>query len=91
MTVKLRGEPENWRFNEVSLNGLANNFPEDAEVEYVDINRSNVAVVSPQENHRLILAHEPTGYIPNSFSAGTVDLDQIDIAKGPEGLAELTG
>lgn len=91
VTVRLRGEPGKWRFNEINLDGLADNFPEDAEVEYVDINRSNTAVVSLQENNHIVLVHIPSGRILNDFSAGSVDLDQIDISEDPEALIELNG
>lgn len=91
ITARLFGQPSRWKFREVSLDGLADNFPEDPEVEYVDINRFNVAAVSLQENNHLVLVHVPTGYIINDFSAGTVSLDQIDTSEEPEAFIDLSG
>lgn len=87
----LTGKLSSWVLDTLNLGGLANLFPEDAEPEYVDINRANIAVVSLQENNHLVLVHVPTGRIIHHFNKGSVDLDQIDVSKDPEALIELSG
>ncbi|WP_421722896.1 esterase-like activity of phytase family protein [Bauldia sp.] len=62
----------------VDLTGLAEVAPEDPEPEFVDINSANQAVVSLQENNHLAIVDLTTGEVVSSFSAGAVDLDQID-------------
>ncbi len=79
--IDLVGGPQKWTTRDVDLVGVADLFPEDPEPEYVDINRSNIAVISFQENNHLALVDLATGELVNDFSAGTVDLDQIDIAE----------
>lgn len=65
----------------VDLTGIADLFPEDPEPELVDINSQNLAVVTLQENNYIVLVDLPSGEVTGSFSAGTVDLDQIDTAE----------
>lgn len=74
--------------NTVDLTDVADLFPEDAEPEYVDINSQNIAIVTLQENNYIALVDLATGDVVNGFSAGTEDLDQIDITE--EGLITLT-
>ncbi len=70
--------PASWSTRTIALTGLADKFPGDPEPEYVDINYANQAVVTLQENNYLIVIHLPTGRILDHFSAGKVDLTQID-------------
>lgn len=72
------GAPGTWAQRTVDLTGLATLFPGDPEVEYVDINDDNIAVVTLQENNHIVLVNLATGAIVNDFSAGTVNLTQID-------------
>ncbi|MAS34895.1 MAG: alkaline phosphatase [Anaerolineaceae bacterium] len=65
----------------VDLTGIADLFPEDPEPELVDINSQNLAVVTLQENNYIVLVDLPSGEVTGSFSAGTVDLEQIDTAE----------
>jgi len=58
------------------LSGLV--FPEDPEPEFVAINANNVAVITLQENNGIVLIDLATKTILSSFSAGTVDLENID-------------
>jgi hypothetical protein len=51
---------------------------DDLEPEFVDINEQNEAVVSFQENDYLAIVDMVTGKILNHFSAGTVDLQNVD-------------
>ena len=76
--VDLVGKPDNWSLRNVNIDGVSGLFPTDAEPEYVDINEKNVAVLTCQENNHIVLVDLPTGNIINEFSAGTVNLTQID-------------
>lgn len=62
----------------VELAGIADLFPEDPEPEFIDINSANIAVVTLQENNYIALVDLVSGEITDHFSAGTVDLEQID-------------
>ena len=77
--LEMRGHPRRWSTRTVDLTGLADVAPEDPEPEYVSVNRFNVAVVTLQENNHLALVYLPTGRVLNHFTAGTVDLDQVDV------------
>ncbi len=79
--VDLAGSVDKWSTRKVELAGIADLFPDDPEPEYVDINASNIAVVSFQENNHLALVDLETGKVVNDFSAGAVDLEQIDITE----------
>ncbi|GAB3375810.1 esterase-like activity of phytase family protein [Spongiibacter taiwanensis] len=76
--VDLVGTPGEWVTRTVELTGLADLYPSDPEPEYIDINSDNIAVVSLQENNHLVLVDLSDGSVVNHFSAGSVDLDQID-------------
>ena len=76
--VDLVGAPAAWTTRDVDLTGLATLFPEDPEPEYVDINDNNLAVVTMQENNHLVLVDLASGTVTNHFSAGTVDLTDVD-------------
>ncbi len=77
------GAPAAWTTRNVSLTGIAALYPTDPEPEYVDINDDNIAVVSLQENNHLALVDLATGAVRAHFSAGTVDLTQIDLTDAP--------
>ncbi len=63
----------------VDMTGLAEVAGDDPEPEYVDINADNIAVVTLQENNHIVLVDLASGEVTAHFSAGTVDLDAIDI------------
>ncbi len=65
----------------VDLRGLAEIGGSDPEPEFVDFNSKNEIVVTLQENNHLVIVDAPTGKIINHFSAGTVDLTEIDAKK----------
>lgn len=88
--IDLIGAPDNWSIRDVNLDYFADIFPEDAEPEYVDINDQNIAVVSLQENNHIILVDLPSGAIINDFSAGVVDLLQVDTQEEDPALISLT-
>jgi hypothetical protein len=70
--------PTNWTTSTVDLTQLNALYPGDPEPEYVDINENNIAVITLQENNHLALIDLSDGSIVNEFSAGSVDLTQID-------------
>jgi len=86
--INLSGEPANWSVSNVSMSGLADLYADDPEPEYVDINEDNIAVVTLQENNHIILVDLSDGSIVNHFSAGKVDLKNIDTDK--DSLITLT-
>ena len=88
--IDLDGEPGEWTVREVSMAGLSGMlYAEDPEPEYVDINENNIAVVTLQENNHIALVDLESGKIINHFSAGVVDLKNIDTEKNK--LVELNG
>ena len=88
--VSLAGEPATWTPSVVDLTGIADLFPTDPEPEYVDINGNNVAVVTLQENNHIILVDLTDGSIVNDFSAGTVDLTQVDATEEDPAIISQT-
>ncbi len=88
--VDLTGTPADWSIRDVNLDGIADLFTGDAEPEYVDINENNIAVVTMQENNYIVLIDLATGAIINHFSAGSVDLNQIDTQEEDPALISLT-
>jgi hypothetical protein len=58
------------------MDGIA--YPDDPEPEFVSINDNNIAVVTLQENNGIILINCETKEVVGSFTAGTVDLINID-------------
>ena len=68
-----------WSTSTVQLTNLDGVlFPEDPEPEYIDINSNNLAAVTLQENNAIVLIDLETKTVTKSFSAGTVDLNNID-------------
>ncbi len=81
-------DPMSWQTRDVDLTGVPTLFPEDPEPEFVDINRFNIAAVTMQENNHIALVSLVRGEVLLSFSAGTVDLENIDVNE--EGLIDQT-
>jgi hypothetical protein len=73
----------------VDLTGLAEIAPDDPEPEFVDVNSDNVAVVTLQENNHIALVDLASGTVTGHFSAGSVDLEAIDIED--DGIVAGTG
>lgn len=70
---------EAWATRKVEMVNLSDMlFPADPEPEFVSINSDNIAVVTLQENNHIAMVDLATGTVTTSFSAGTVDLTNID-------------
>ena len=82
--------PADWETMTVDLTGLADLYAGDPEPEYVDINEDNVAVVTLQENNHIVLVDLKDGSIINDFSAGSVNLTNIDLTEGKPLLIDLS-
>jgi hypothetical protein len=76
--VDLMGDPTSWTTRNVGFDGVADMFPEDAEPEYVDINKANMAVVTFQESNHIAIVNLVSGKVVKDFPAGAVDLAEID-------------
>ncbi|WP_210485070.1 esterase-like activity of phytase family protein [Microvirga antarctica] len=72
----------------VDVTGLAAVAGEDPEPEFVDISADGKIVLSMQENNHLVMIDGRTGAIERHFSAGTVDLKNVDTKK--DGKIALT-
>ncbi|QBY01525.1 esterase-like activity of phytase family protein [Rhodophyticola sp. CCM32] len=70
------------------VTGLAEIAPEDPEPEYVSINDEGEVVVTLQENNHIVVLSS-IGAVLSHFSAGSVDLDGIDV--GEERAFAFTG
>jgi len=87
--VDLQDDVADWKLRKVPLVGIADRFPYDPEPEYVDINDQNVAVVTLQENNHLVLIDLARAEIVADWSAGTVNLSNVDTKS--DGLIQLDG
>ncbi|GAB5369073.1 hypothetical protein AAMO2058_001374000 [Amorphochlora amoebiformis] len=77
--VKLDGMPSSWTLTRVDLTGLPGmKFPTDPEPEFVAINANNEGVVTLQENNHLAIVNLETASVTASFTAGSVNLTDID-------------
>ncbi|WP_315982161.1 hypothetical protein [Aliamphritea spongicola] len=63
----------------VELTGLAEIGTDDPEPEFVDFNSRNEIVVGLQENNHLAIIDAAKGKVLNHFSAGAVDLKNVDL------------
>lgn len=88
--VDVAGAPARWKTRTVDLTGIAALYPTDPEPEYVDINDDNQAVVTLQENNHIALVDLASGKITKHFSAGTVDLTQVDLTDKRPNVVSLT-
>lgn len=75
-------DPSVWTSADITLTGLTDIEPTDPEPEFVDINSDNIAVVSLQTNNHIVLVDLFTNTVTSDFSAGRVDIDQIDALEG---------
>lgn len=63
------------------MTGLADVAPTDPEPEFVTINSANEVAVTLQENNHVVVFNGQTGEIISDFSAGAVDLENVDTAE----------
>ncbi|MFC3116515.1 esterase-like activity of phytase family protein [Cellvibrio fontiphilus] len=71
--------PVDWTMRDVNLTGIASLYAADPEPEFVDINTDNIAVVTLQENNHIALVDLATASVTNHFTAGAVDLVNVDL------------
>ncbi|MGH9768109.1 MAG: hypothetical protein ACREAB_11795 [Blastocatellia bacterium] len=69
--VDLVGPPAQWMTRDVTLTGLAQRFPEDPEPEFIDINSSNQAAVTLQENNHVVIVNLNDGSVAAHWTART--------------------
>lgn len=83
LIVDMLGKADSWTIREADLSPVAASAPagDDLEPEYVDINKENEAIVSFQENNYLAIVDIVTGDVINHFSAGSVEINNIDNAE----------
>lgn len=83
MIVDMRGKADSWIIREADLSPVAAAAPagDDLEPEYVDINKENEAVVTFQENNYLAIVDIVSGKVINHFSAGSVEIHNVDNAE----------
>jgi hypothetical protein len=76
-------DPTKWTLKTIELKGLDKgiNVPQDPEPEFVSINKDYIAVLTLQENNGIVMINTKSGKIINSFSAGKVNLKNIDIVE----------
>ena len=86
----ISADPTTWTQRTVSMTNIADLYTEDPEPEYVDINSDDVAVVTLQENNYIMLVDLASGVVTNGFSAGAVDLENIDATEEDPALISLT-
>lgn len=90
--VNTVGGVSDWTTSTVDMTGLAEIAPDDPEVEYVDINDADDAVVTLQENNHLAIVDLATGTVTADFSAGEVTVTGIDATEeeiGPQGNGDI--
>jgi len=75
------GLPDCTRSHPVGLGGLAEVAPDDAEPELVKVNAKGIAVVTLQENNHIVLIDVAKRHVIKHFSAGTVDLKEVDLKR----------
>ena len=63
----------------VDLRGLADVAPSDPEPEFVDFNTDNEIVLTLQENNHIIIVDAASAQILSHFSAGSVNLNNVDL------------
>jgi len=84
------GAATTWKTRNVDLTGLATLYPTDPEPEYVSINDDNIAVVTLQENNHIVLVDLKDGKVTKNFSAGSVNLSQVDLTDEKPHLIKQT-
>ncbi|WP_114389947.1 esterase-like activity of phytase family protein [Notoacmeibacter marinus] len=75
------GLPDCGAMIKADVTGLAEIAGDDPEPEFVDFNDAGEIAVTLQENNHIVILDGETGKVVSHFSAGTVDLEKIDIAE----------
>ncbi|WP_181702457.1 esterase-like activity of phytase family protein [Chthonobacter albigriseus] len=83
------GLPDCATLKQVDMTGLAAVAGDDPEPEFVSINGLNEAVVTIQENNHIAIVDLAAAKVTAHFSAGAVDLKDIDTKK--DGRIDLSG
>ncbi|MFZ2102209.1 MAG: esterase-like activity of phytase family protein [Oricola sp.] len=83
------GMPDCASMISVDVTGLSDVAGDDPEPEFVAFNDLNEIALTMQENNEIVIVDGETGKVVSHFSAGTVDLENIDTAK--EGALSFTG
>ncbi|MGF9562272.1 esterase-like activity of phytase family protein [Neorhizobium sp. JUb45] len=73
----------------VNVTGLATVAPEDPEPEFVNINANGEIALTLQENNHVIIIDSKTAKVTSHFTAGTVDLENVDTKT--DGSLNFTG
>ena len=63
------------------VTGLADVAPDDPEPEFVDFNEANELAVTLQENNHIVIINGTDGSVIEHFSAGAVDLENVDLTE----------
>jgi len=82
------GVPDCSKLHPVNVTGLAAIEPTDPEPEFVKVNKQGIAVLSMQENNHIVLVDVAKREVVGHFSAGSVDLKDIDRKR--DGLIQAT-
>lgn len=72
------GAPDCGTMKRVEMTGLSDIGGDDPEPEFVDFNSKNEIAVTLQENNAIVIVDAASGKVTNHFSAGAVDLKNID-------------
>ncbi|GGA95724.1 alkaline phosphatase [Brucella endophytica] len=83
------GAPDCAGMKTVALTGLSEVAPEDPEPEFVAFNSKNEVAVTLQENNHIAIVDAASGKVVSHFSAGSVDLDGVDVKS--DGTLSFTG
>ncbi|NBB69177.1 MAG: alkaline phosphatase, partial [Alphaproteobacteria bacterium] len=83
------GAPDCATLRMVDLTGLAEVAPSDPEPEFVDVNAAGRVLVTLQENNHVVVVDGTSGEVAAHFSAGTVDLANVDTEE--EGAIRFEG
>lgn len=83
------GAPDCASTKHVSLTGLAEIAGDDPEPEFVSFNSQDEIALTLQENNHIAIIDGKSGAVKGHFSAGTVDLQNIDTKK--DGAISFTG
>lgn len=83
------GIPDCTALRQVTLTGMDMEGSEDPEPEFVDFNAQNELVVTLQENNHLVVIDALAGKVINEFTAGAVDLVNVDVNE--EQALDFTG